>query len=242
MSIRTRHTVSRNPIDLRTCLFNHADEKSLVTPGDELVSRRLTRSGKPLNEKLSDDMWTLIHCIKGGTMVPRSILKNGKRDRAYLDASRLLTLAAPGPPESRTLTEAPQVTVSDEVRYATMKKELNSLKEEVRSWKKICQHCIAQRIPLERLVPAIYTCAPFFLSPVKPIFHLLSSVQPSVPRKWASPGRWRSHETACIRLYLQPLHIRTMFASGKTMLKSKLPCICLKTTTLNQNCLTLSTL
>ena len=49
-------------LDLRTCLFNHADEKSLVTPGDELVSRRLTRSGKPLNEKLSDDIWTLIHC------------------------------------------------------------------------------------------------------------------------------------------------------------------------------------
>ena len=124
-------------LDLRTCrLFNHANEKSLVTPGDELVSRRLTRSGKPLNEKLSDDIWTLIHCIKGGTMVPRSILKNGKRDRAYLDASRLLTLAAPGPPESRTLTEAPQVTVSDEVCYTTMKKELNSLKEEVRSLKK----------------------------------------------------------------------------------------------------------
>ena len=60
-------------------------------------------------------------------MVPRSILKNGKRDRAYLDASRSLTLAAPGPPESRTLTEAPEVTVSDEVRYTTMKKELNSL-------------------------------------------------------------------------------------------------------------------
>ena len=123
-------------LDLRTCLFNHGDEKSLVTPGDELVSRRITRSGKPLNEKLSDDIWTLILCIKGGTMVPRSILKNGKRDRAYLDASRLLTLAAPGPPESRTLTEAPQVTVSDEVCYTTMKKELNSLKEEVRSLKK----------------------------------------------------------------------------------------------------------
>ena len=65
-------------LDLRTCLFNHANEKS------ELVSRRLTRSGKPLNEKLSDDIWTLIHCIKGGMMVPRSILKNGKRDRSSI--------------------------------------------------------------------------------------------------------------------------------------------------------------
>ena len=36
-------------LDLRTCLFNHAAEKSLVTPGDELVGRRLTRSGKTLN-------------------------------------------------------------------------------------------------------------------------------------------------------------------------------------------------
>ena len=117
-------------LDLRTCLFNHAAEKTLVTPGDELVGRRLTQFGKPLNEKLSDDIWTLIQCIKGSTIVPRSILKNGKRDRY---ASRSQTLAASGP---RTLIEAPQVTVSDEVRYSTMKKELNSLKEEVRSLKK----------------------------------------------------------------------------------------------------------
>ena len=90
-------------LDLRTCLFNHAAEKSLVTPGDELVGRRLTRSGKPLNEKLSDDIWVLIQCIKGGTLVPRSILKNGKRDRSYLDASRSQTLAALGPIHSSRL-------------------------------------------------------------------------------------------------------------------------------------------
>ena len=52
-------------LDLRTCLFNHTDEKSLVTPGDELVSRRLTRSGKPLNEKLSDDTGLLFIVLKG---------------------------------------------------------------------------------------------------------------------------------------------------------------------------------
>ena len=62
--------------------------------GDELVSRRLTRSGKPLNENLSDDIWVV---IQGGTLVPRSILKNGKRDKSYLDASRSQTLAALGP-------------------------------------------------------------------------------------------------------------------------------------------------
>ena len=56
--------------------------------------------------------------------------------------------------ESRTLSEEPQVSLSDEVRYSTMK-ELNSLKEEVRSLKK--DLFIAQRISLERSVPAIYT-------------------------------------------------------------------------------------
>ena len=78
----------------------------MVTPGDVLVSHRLTRSGKPLNEKLSDDIWVLIQCIKGGMLVPRSILKNGKRDKSYLDASRSQTLAALGPPES---TDAPKL-------------------------------------------------------------------------------------------------------------------------------------
>ena len=85
-------------LDLRTCLFNHAAESTLVTPGDELVSRRLTRSGKPLNEKLSDDIWILFQCIKGGMLVPRSVLKNGKRGISYLDVSRSQFLAATWPP------------------------------------------------------------------------------------------------------------------------------------------------
>ena len=88
--------------------------------------------------------------------------------------------------ESRTLSEEPQVSLSDEVRYSTMK-ELNSLNEEVRSLKK--DLFIAQRISLEWSVPAIYTYAPFYLPPVKPISHLLSIFQPSMPQNWAFPGR-----------------------------------------------------
>ena len=42
--------------------------------------------------------------------------------------------------ESRTLSEEPQVSLSDEVRYSTMK-ELNSLNEEVISLKKRSLHC-----------------------------------------------------------------------------------------------------
>lgn len=76
-------TLATQPIDilldLRTCLFNHAAEKSLVTPGDQLVGHRLTRTSKPMSEKFSDDIWTIIQCLKGNT-VPRSVLKNGKRD------------------------------------------------------------------------------------------------------------------------------------------------------------------
>ena len=43
-------------LDLRVTLFEHAAKESLVEPGDELVSRRLTRTGKPLNGKLADDV------------------------------------------------------------------------------------------------------------------------------------------------------------------------------------------
>ena len=67
-------------LDLRSCLFNHAAEKSLVTSGDELVGRRVTRAGKPLSMKLSDDIWVIFKCIKGSSPVLRSILKNGKHD------------------------------------------------------------------------------------------------------------------------------------------------------------------
>ena len=57
-------------LTLRDMVFCEAAERALITPGEQLVGRRITRGGKPLNEKLADDMWTLIQCLKKSTTHP----------------------------------------------------------------------------------------------------------------------------------------------------------------------------
>ena len=42
---------------------------------------------KPLPVKLSEDICSLLHCRKKHSHIPRSIVKNGKRDKNYLEAS-----------------------------------------------------------------------------------------------------------------------------------------------------------
>ena len=65
-------------LDLRSALFEDLKKDGLAHAGDELASRRVTRGGKPLSEKLSEDIWLLILSLKNLTRVPRSVLKNGK--------------------------------------------------------------------------------------------------------------------------------------------------------------------
>ena len=43
--------------------------------GDELVSRRCTSRGKPLPIKLSEDVCSLVHCLKNDLPAPRCIIK-----------------------------------------------------------------------------------------------------------------------------------------------------------------------
>ena len=63
-----RHKVSLSSLGnqltlltLTDMLFCKAAEKTLTTPVDKLVGQRISRGGKPLNEKLADNIWTVIH-------------------------------------------------------------------------------------------------------------------------------------------------------------------------------------
>ena len=58
--------------------------EGLTQVGDELVGRRCTAKGKPLNEKLLEDVWSLLCCLKYSSSITRAILKNGKRDQKYV--------------------------------------------------------------------------------------------------------------------------------------------------------------
>ena len=76
---------------LRNSLFAEAASQGLTSEGDELMSRRDTKK-KPLNAKLNDDVTTLLFCPKNESVVPRTLLKNGKRSKEYLDAPRTAIL------------------------------------------------------------------------------------------------------------------------------------------------------
>ena len=66
--------------DLRYALFVDAVNKELVCNKKILVNRRGSAIN-PLPRKLAEDIWTLTDCLKHKKLVPRMILKNGKRDR-----------------------------------------------------------------------------------------------------------------------------------------------------------------
>lgn len=74
-------------LSLREELFKQALALNLACDSDSLVSRRDSRK-KPLGIKLAEDVVSLIGCVKNCQDIPRSLLKNGKRSREYLDSQR----------------------------------------------------------------------------------------------------------------------------------------------------------
>ena len=74
-------------LTLREELFKQALALNLACDSDSLVSRRDSKK-KPLGIKLAEDVVSLIGCVKNSQDVPRSLLKNGKRSREYLDSQR----------------------------------------------------------------------------------------------------------------------------------------------------------
>ena len=91
-------------LSLRDELFQFAASRGQTTEGDILVSRRDTRRTS-LSLKLAEDAIALTICLKNNTSVPRSLLKNGKRRKDYLQQSRqsqieLISQFTPSSPNS----------------------------------------------------------------------------------------------------------------------------------------------
>ena len=126
-------------LNLRECFFEELRQKDLAHAGDVLVSRRYTSRGKPLPVKLAEDAYVLLHCLKNSLPVPRSVIKNGKRDGTYLESSRTATHSQTQPPQESTssipsvVTHEPHATCTDRVALSSIMREMNSLKEMVRA-------------------------------------------------------------------------------------------------------------
>ena len=88
---------------LWSMLFNSAKTKGLVVDSGILVNRKDT-AVKPILEKLSADVCTLVDCLRHNVGVPRVLLRNGKRDRATLESSQVSTDVVMDEP---TLAETP---------------------------------------------------------------------------------------------------------------------------------------
>ena len=112
--------------------------KTLI--GDELVSRRCTSRGKPLPVKLSEDVYSLIHCLKNNLPVPRNVIKNGKRDKAYLESSRAAAQSQMPTERSQSSQNSNSISFQvnhaayiDKVALSSIMSDLNDMKESVRA-------------------------------------------------------------------------------------------------------------
>ena len=147
-------------LSLREELFKQALTLNLACDNDSLVSRRDSRK-KPLGIKLADVV-TLIGCVKNSQVVPRSLLKNGKRSREYLDTQRKSEAALssepsgtpPNPsPSPPALSSQPQViqsseSVSESSRFMSIMKDLNLLKNAISDLEKSVSFLTKQSLPL----------------------------------------------------------------------------------------------
>ena len=70
----------------RLALFHEACDKSLVLSDYinlPLVGKKDTAI-KPASHKLSDDIWTIVSCIRNEVPIPRTLFRNGKRSKTFL--------------------------------------------------------------------------------------------------------------------------------------------------------------
>ena len=137
---------------LREKLFFQSLSLNLACDGDVLVSRRDSRL-KSLGIKLAEDVVTLIGCIKNSHAVPRGLLKHGKRSKDYLvkqrdfesslsntdmsceSLSHDLTKSVSNPSlisSSQQQVFHSATSVSESIRYTSIMKEVNLLKNSVK--------------------------------------------------------------------------------------------------------------
>ena len=74
-------------MSIRIGLFNTAKRNDLV---HQLVERRNTAT-RPVTWKLAEDIWELRTCVQMNKMVPRTLLRSGKRSKQQLDVQRVKT-------------------------------------------------------------------------------------------------------------------------------------------------------
>ena len=148
-------------LTIRSDLFSEAANLGLTSEGDELVSRRDTRKN-PLNKKFADDVIALMFCLKNESAVPRSLLKNGKRSKSYLEASRYANTTSttepstsggttdnvpggttdniPGGSTDNVFLQANSTSSSNPMgesfRASLIMKDINHLKDEIKDLKK----------------------------------------------------------------------------------------------------------
>jgi len=71
---------------LRGSLFAEAVGKGLADTGDRLVMRRKVGGGKTVKEKYAEDIWALMGAIQRNVKVSRTLLRNGKRAKDWLNS------------------------------------------------------------------------------------------------------------------------------------------------------------
>ena len=171
-----------NLFSIRDELFLSAASRGLTAEGDVLVSRRDTRKN-PLCHRLADDVIALTVCLKNYSPVPRSLLKNGKRKKDYLELSRQseivvnsqleppATAASSSCPVTPRPAPAESVSVCDTVRFSSMMREINLLRSDVNGLKRdvslLNRNCQSQPST------ALDTChiKVYFPSPASPVLN-----------------------------------------------------------------------
>ena len=84
----TRSLSASSISSIRNDLFSEARKSGLTAAGDALVARRKTNGGKTVREKQASDICQLVGAIKNKTVLPRTLLRNGKRSRVEFTASQ----------------------------------------------------------------------------------------------------------------------------------------------------------
>ena len=109
----------------------------MVSADRALVNRKDT-AAKPLRIKLVEDVWTISDCLKHKKVLPRSVLRNGKQDRATFENTRISQSSAHHVPAKRDDKQGPDtqnVTEVSQSNFAltTLMKDMNIIKNELQS-------------------------------------------------------------------------------------------------------------
>ncbi len=102
---------------LRAALFSEVCALSLVPDG--LRGLPLVDSAlRPISRILGEDIWVIVQCITNKDMIPRTILKNGKRSMDFLAvAPRPPVVLSNSQPTSSSATFAPTLRPSLPTQY-----------------------------------------------------------------------------------------------------------------------------